>query len=423
MTPIRVFICHKKKLEGGRPNEKAAILHHILAGDGGTFEPWFDEPGIPTGIVWEKEIYRHLLVTDVLLVLIGPGTAESQWVRREIAFATALGIAIVPIGFELEQADFEQQLRKLEIAHLQAKLTPNINLAKPQLLLTELRVDLVRAAERTQRDQKIALQDLNARRNAAPAKAADNPKAASFVLRGRDRNLTLHVASGHLDRVRDVDVLVNSENDYMQMARVFESRTVSSMLRRKGSRILRDGRYEDTIQQELDWQLRERSRPVHAAEVFATSAGGPSSELVTQNRARYIFHVAAVQAVVAEGVVVPFKQHHQIEACVRSCLTKLVEVNAAQGIVSPPDTDPRKLQEARAQAGTGLCRSILFPLFGTGQGGLAAREVIGPMTAGLKSYLADEAGTPEALALTDIHISAYRQQDVDEVLSALNSQT
>ncbi|MBX9632355.1 MAG: TIR domain-containing protein, partial [Burkholderiales bacterium] len=91
MTPVRVFICYKKLLAGDRPNEKAGILHFILSEDRAAFEPWIDDAGLPAGIVWETEIYRRLLVSDVLLVLIGPGTSESQWVRREIALATALG--------------------------------------------------------------------------------------------------------------------------------------------------------------------------------------------------------------------------------------------------------------------------------------------------------------------------------------------
>lgn len=97
-----------------------------------------------------------------------------------------------------------------------------------------------------------------------------------------------------LTKTTGIDVLVNSENDYMQMARFFETRTVSSLLRRRGARIS-GGKYVDTVQQELDFQLGDRARPVQAAEVFITSAGGPDSKLATENKARYIFHVAAVQ--------------------------------------------------------------------------------------------------------------------------------
>ncbi|MBX9632929.1 MAG: hypothetical protein K2X67_20565, partial [Burkholderiales bacterium] len=330
----------------------------------------------------------------------------------------SLGISILPIGFDLTRTDLDNQLKELDIGHLQARLTQNIRLNAREALLAEIRTDLTAAAARTRESQKETLRELLDRRSPPVRKASDNQRAASFILPSRRSGISLHLATGDLMRFRDIDAIVNSENDYMQMARFFETRTVSSMLRRRGARI-RDGRYEDTIQQELDWQLRDRGRPVQVAEVFATSSGGPNCDLVRVNRTRYIFHVAAVQAVDAQGIVVPFKEPHQIEACVRSALAKLVEVNAARGIVSPPATEQRSQQEARASTGETPCRSLLFPLFGTGQGGADAHEVVQSMLAGLTAYLSDEGDSAEEVALSDIYLSAYREQDAEQALATL----
>ena len=421
MAPVRIFLCYKKLLANDRPNEKASILHFILKQDGASFEPWIDDSGLPAGIVWETEIYRRLLVSDVLLVLIGPGTSESEWVKREIALATALGISILPVGFDLPGGDLEKQLKELDIGHIQARLTQNIRLNAIEALLAELRTDLTAAAARTREAQKETLRELFERRSPPPTKKApDVQRSASFVLPARRAGVTLHLATGDMARFRDIDVVVNSENDYMQMARFFESRTVSSLLRRTGARV-REGRYEDTIQQELDWQLRERGRPVQAADVFATSSGGKNSELVRVNRTRYIFHVAGVQAVAAQGIVVPFKEPYQIEDCVRSALTKLVDVNRASGVISPPGTDQRALQEERAAAGHTACRSILFPLFGTGQGGSDCRDVVQNMLAGFKSYFDDEGDTEPEVALSEIYLSAFKQPDAESALAALDA--
>lgn len=417
-NPINVFICYKKLLAGDRPNEKAGILQFILNEDDGLFKPWIDDSGLPAGIVWETEIYRKLLVSDVLLVLIGPGTSESQWVKREIALATALGIEIVPLGFDLTRAEMDKELTALDIHHLQGRLTQNIKLTTRQPLLSELRDDLKAATVRTKKNQIDTLRELLERRNPPTPKALDNQRAASFKINIGGKSLPLHIAAGDMARVREIDVLVNSENDYMQMARFFESRTVSSMLRRRGARV-RAGRYEDTIQQELDWQLRDQGRPVRFAEVFATSSGDPGSELAKLNKARYIFHVAAVQAVDAEGIVIPFKQPHQIEACVRATLSKLAEINQFRGIISPPDTEQRRDQETRANQGGGIARSILFPLFGTGQGGSSASEIIGPMLAGISGYFNEQDNGQLINEISDIFISAYRKQDVEEVVRAL----
>lgn len=417
--PIQVFICYKKILAADRPNEKAGILNFILSENKERFSSWIDD-GLSAGMAWETGIYRQLLASDVLLVLIGPGTSESQWVRREIALATALGIAIVPLGFDVNRAEMDAELKALDIDHLQGKISQNIKLATREALLSELGADLQLASQRTKDNQKDTLRDLFSRRNPPVKPAADNQKAATFSIKAGGRSIPLHIASGDMSKVRGIDVLVNSENDYMQMARFFESRTVSSMLRRRGAR-QRAGRYEDTIQQELDWQLKDAGRPVSVAEVFATSAGGPEADLVKINKARYIFHVAAVQAVHSEGTVIPFKQPDQVEACVRSVLSKLAEVNQLNGVISPPESKQRMAQEARAEKGDGIARSIIFPLFGTGQGGSSVPEIIGPMMAGLCGYLDYEDNGVLAPILSDIYLSAFKQQDFDDAVQILRS--
>ena len=182
---------------------------------------------------------------------------------------------------------------------------------------------------------------------------------------------------------------------------------------------MRDNRYLDVLQGELDWQLRDRGRPVQLAEVFATSAGGPNSELARVNKAKFVFHVAAVQAVDAAATVIPFKEPDQIEKCVRSTLAKLREINERNGIVSPEGSEQRAEQERRAQAGDGKARSILFPLFGTGQGGARASEVIDPIVAGIVGFFADEDDGILADTLSDVYVSAFKQQDVEETLEYL----
>lgn len=416
-TPIKVFICYKKMLFKERPNEKAGILHFILSQDQGRFDPWIDDSGLAAGLAWETEIYRRILASDVLLVLTGPGTSKSQWVQREIALATALGIAIVPIGFDLTRDEMDKELKELDIAHLQGKITQNIKLTVREALLIELSADLQSAHLRTKEHQKETLRELLTRMNPPTPNAVNNQKAKTFSLSAGKGSIQLHVASGDMFRVRDIDVLVNSENDYMQMARFFESRTISSMLRRRGAQ-LHAGKYEDTIQQELDWQLRDRARPVQVAEVFVTSAGGPGSALAKTN-ARYIFHVAAVHANDARGTIEPFSQRHQIEACVQATLSKLKELNQREGIISPPDTEQRKEQEKFAAEGRGTARSILFPIFGTGQGGCTPDDVIGPMLEGLTGFFESPDNSELTTIMNDIYISAFKQQDFDDVVKIL----
>jgi O-acetyl-ADP-ribose deacetylase (regulator of RNase III) len=423
---VRVFICYKKLLsrqEGGQTilqeNTKADILCYLLD-QHPTYEPWVDNAEIEAGMKWEAEIYRQLLVSDVVLLLIGPGTSKSEWVRREIALANALGISIVPVGFDLTDQEMVEETRALSLDSVQWTLSRNIRHNRASALLAELDDPLMRAYAATLERQRDTLDDLWKRRSPRKTKAHDNQRAASFQVGPAQGRMGLHIASGDVSKVRNVDVLVNSENDYMQMARFFESHTMSSILRRRGACVT-SGRYQDIIQQELDWQLRERGRPVQVAEVFATSAGGPDSELARVNKARVIFHVAAVQAVDAESRVVPYKHPQQIEACVRAVLLTMARINQMSGVFSPPGSDQRVEQERLAATDDGLVRSVIFPLFGTGQGGASVAEVVGPMVDGVVDFFADQDNRPLAEALEDIYFSAFAQEDVDEAVKALSA--
>jgi O-acetyl-ADP-ribose deacetylase (regulator of RNase III) len=423
---VRVFICYKKMLsrqQGDQTykqkNVEAEIFQHLLSSDvRGIYEAWVDNTKLEAGMKWETEIYRQLLASDVLVVLIGPGTSESEWVRREIALANALGISVVPVGFDVTDEQMEEETKSLSIGDLQWMVTRNIKFNHGPALLAELDDALRGAAVATRERQRVTLDDLWRRRVPQRMKAPDSQKARSFNLITRPKRVLLHVASGDISKIRNIDAIVNSENDYMQMARFFESRTVSSILRRRGARI-KGGRYQDIIQQELDWQLQERGRPVQAAEAFPTSAGGPDSDLARVNKARVILHVAAVQAVDADSRVIPYKHPQQIEAAVHSALSVLADLNRVSGIFSPPGSDQRAEQEQLAAADKGRLESIIFPLFGTGQGGAETGAVIGPMLDGMISFLVDSDNQDAMKALEDIYISTYSQEDCSTVISAL----
>lgn len=421
---VRVFICYKKLLsrqEDGQQviqkNTEAQIFQYLLLNHG-PYDPWVDNSRLAAGMQWESEIYSQILTSDVLVALVGPGTSKSEWVRREIALANALGISVVPVGFDLTDAQMAEETKALSISDLQWIITRNIQLNNGPALMAELDVALQGAFVATRERQRTTLSELWKRRAPARKKAPDNQTCASFELASQPGTVALHVASGDIATIRSIDVVVNSENDYMQMARFFESHTVSSVLRRRGARV-KDGRYQDIIQQELDWQLRDRGRPVQASEVFATSAGGPDSELAKVNKARAIIHVAAVQAVDAESRTIPYKHPQQIETSVRAVLSALAALNQKSGVFSPPDSDQRAEQERLAASGKGVMRSIIFPLLGTGQGGADTAEVVDPMVDSMISFLSDTDNRVLAEELEDIYISAYTQDDVGTVKDAL----
>jgi O-acetyl-ADP-ribose deacetylase (regulator of RNase III) len=413
-VPLNVFICYKKVLTQEQQDQRPGILQFHLKNAKaqlGEYDAFIDEADLVGGMVWESEIYRNILRADAMLVVIGVGTSKSEWVKREIALANALGITVIPLGEGLTTEEMTAEMKELGIDRFQWKITHNLNLNTGNALVQELQPLLYRAAEQTKRQQSVTLRELFDRRNVRPPKAQDNQRAAVFSLRCKQSVMELCIGSGDIAKFRGIDVLVNSENDYMQMARFFESRTVSSILRQYGA-VQQNGRFEDTIQTELDWQLQGRWRPVVPGEVFATSSGRPESRLAALLKARYVLHVAAVQAVLPEATVVPFKTVDQIDSCVRGCLTKLVEINAQRGIISPPDTVQRQEQESRAAKGDDTVRSILFPLFGTGRGGADAAHVLPAMLSGILGFFQDSEDGKLSGTLRQIYICVYTAEDL-----------
>lgn len=418
---IKIFICYKKQLGGASgkatqlPNRGARDLHGALLKFPDRFDPWMDSERIRGGMDWESEIYSRLLLSDVLLLAVTPGTSASEWVKRELALARAIGLEVVPVGYDIGVDQMAEELKALEVGHLQGRVTNNLVRDKEKDLRDELGPDLEHARRRTITAQASILNALASKaKSIAPRKARDQQRALSVEVGLGGRAVRLSVATGDLTSTRNIDILVNSENDYMQMARFFERRTVSSLLRRKGAR-LTGGRYVDAIQQELDAQLGDRARPVLAADAFVTSAGGPDSRLAAENKVRYIVHVAAVQAVDAEARVVPFSQPYQIEDCVLAGLRKMREINLACGQVSPEGTPQRAHQDALAAAGKGRCSSILFPLFGTGQGGASAVDAIRPMLEGLCRFFDDPDHADFLPDVEEIYLSAFTDPDAEIV--------
>jgi O-acetyl-ADP-ribose deacetylase (regulator of RNase III) len=94
-------------------------------------------------------------------------------------------------------------------------------------------------------------------------------------------------------------------------------------------------------------------------------------------------------------------------------------LNEGGGVFSPPGSHQRIEQESRASAGEGTLRSVLFPLFGTGQGGLPAADVLDPMLDGLLAVVSDRDFAQLAETLSDVYISTYMRDDLETITNAL----
>ncbi|TVZ92503.1 O-acetyl-ADP-ribose deacetylase (regulator of RNase III) [Streptomyces sp. BK340] len=159
-----------------------------------------------------------------------------------------------------------------------------------------------------------------------------------------------------IELVRDVDILVSSENTFLEMSKTFRS-TVSGALRRAAA--LRDASGEivdDVLARELGVWLRTHGRsgvPVRPGTVVATSSGALAAQGVRR------IHHAAIAAPVGDG-----ERYHVTPAV-------LAEAVRASFELARREADFLSLPMS----------SICFPLMGTGRGGLsvetAARGLLG----------------------------------------------
>lgn len=198
-----------------------------------------------------------------------------------------------------------------------------------------------------------------------------------FKLTGK-KDRTVGLAMGNLSSVKDIDLWVNSENTYMQMARFFE-KNISGTIRYLGAtRDKAEYVVDDVIGKALALEMGN-TMMVQPGAVIETTSGA----LLKSHGVKQILHVAAVSAQYEAG----FLQIENLGGCVH-----------------------RVLDRACNQAG---CRSILFPLMGagTGRGNLndTADTIVSAALSWLESSKDDGITAVYLLAWSDVERDAWKQ--------------
>jgi ADP-ribose pyrophosphatase len=227
----------------------------------------------------------------------------------------------------------------------------------------------------------IAGQWLLARRGSIRAEFSDDI-SRKFVARLNDRQI-LGIKTGNIAATKDVEVWVNSENTDMMMDRFF-GRSVSATIRSLGARKNEDGRSiaDDTIGKALTAELGPRSF-VRVGTVIQTGAG----ELERTHNVRRLFHVASVAGSIGSGLS-----------------TTLQNIELAMDNV------------LRAISAAKRYRSALVPIFGTGQGGFLAGDVI-PLL--VKRVLVFFRENPKS-TLREVYFLAYSEGDLETLKNAIS---
>jgi O-acetyl-ADP-ribose deacetylase (regulator of RNase III) len=320
----------------------------------------------------------HVYGCDVLVVLLEDATLESRWVQREIDLARGAHVAILPVRIA-SNMDAGKVMRELALDEFQY-LT-----YEGKSSFDNLMREIDRLAAKSADKQGLMVAKLTKKLQQVKV-ARSQLFAQPYRLRTHDHPCRVYLAGGSIVDAHGVDIIVNTENNYMQMARVHENHTVSSVLRYLGSDF--DGRgnlLEDTVQLELDEQVKALGgRPVQLGTVLVTVAGHTRSKL-RHNGFKYIFHAATVEVThkVKLANMQPMSDPDAIRECVCECLQRASQL----------DTE---------------LESIIFPLFGAGQAKAKPKRVAEAMLTGVERFLERNAQTP----LRRIYLCAYRERDL-----------
>ncbi|SFD25868.1 Appr-1-p processing protein [Streptomyces aidingensis] len=164
-----------------------------------------------------------------------------------------------------------------------------------------------------------------------------------------DGSLPFELAVCPAELLRDVDVLVSSENVYLEMSKTFHTTLSASLRRAAAVRDVTGELVDDVLARELAGWMRAHARPglpVRPGTVAPTSSGA-----LAERGIRRIYHAA---------VAAPLPEHDTYRVEPETIVTAVGEV-FARARAERDDFRPP-------------LRTICFPLLGAGRGGLAPAD-------------------------------------------------
>lgn len=212
--------------------------------------------------------------------------------------------------------------------------------------------------------------------------------AEQSVLYDLKENPTFQVGirTGNLDDVTDIDGWANSENNYMEMARIVD-RSISSFIRYNGAERSPGGKVtKDTVFEALK-TAAEVDVPAALGSVYNTTSG----ELEFSHNVKRIFHVATVSATPVGG----FKPGDQPGIYVRNLVRETEKYN----------------REAANDPALKPVSSILIPIFGTGSARGDPDEIIDQLLDGAVLALRSICGRDDT-CLKTIYFLGFSAREV-----------
>jgi O-acetyl-ADP-ribose deacetylase (regulator of RNase III) len=412
---LHVFISHRSDDLSTR---EADDLRKRLVAEG--IKVFLDIRQLEGGDQWDERLYEEVRSSDVLIIILNED--DSNWVRREVDLARGANISILPVRISPSIVNIEMLLRNLDlnttqytnyvslaeyIARINADETHSTEVKvslregapqKVESIYQELIQNIYKRANQTrdkQRKWALKLRNNRKRKKFRPAKSS----YVKFQI--KDTDYEIHIATGDIIDLKNIDVIVNSENTYMQMARRLDNNTLSSNLRHYGSEFDEfNNLLSDSVQDDLN-RIIKTNRPVQIGAVFSTIGGHPNSRIVKRTNLKYIIHAATTQVNITRDNHYGFEGMgaDDIPQLTKACLIEFDKLNQYEVNQDNPLVN------------------IFFPVFNAGEVGVPISDILDHMIEGMMDYINDQPTTH----LKHIHILAYTQNELNIIQAILEN--
>ncbi|MEL6405723.1 MAG: toll/interleukin-1 receptor domain-containing protein [Chloroflexota bacterium] len=410
----KVFISHKNEDESNETGHE--IGNYLMEEcDYKKEDIFFDKISLEGGMNWRSEIINRLLASEVVIVILDTETVESDWVQREIDMARARNISILPVTLKTEYKDIEKSLSRFDLKENQFIGFPSgRSTAKIRETIKTISERIPKLAQKTISSQQTDYDTWMEKRKVATKKnRADSTSNLYVFAHPKNPELKFHLATGDSSTIRDFDILVNTENNYMQMARFYETNTLSWVIRTKGAYFDGEMLIEDTIQDELHKQAVDNARlPVPQRHVLVTSTGHKLGELKRFTDYRYVLHAASVEFDLLNRKVRP---SGEVTRIIMNCIKKVDDIDRKKGRVG---TGKEIFVEAKDDYKP--LESILFPAFGAGNGGRKLAEAADEIIAFFARTDIPNFIEHMELSLNKIGFTVYFEEDIQDVVNIFN---
>jgi|GEM_PF-3007982 len=364
-----VFISHSTKDDSFIDELVAELKSHGI-------DTFVDHQSIQFADNWAIAINQALRECEQMIVVISPDSCGSKMCLKEWIYFTDRDKEIIPIKYRPTE-NFPFLFGDLQWVDMQSPDKYKKNVTK---LVEYISDDIV----------KRPTDDTTIKTRAQILPESDDSLPAQLHLRyqlSRQHGRYVGIATGNIAEIKGVDVIVNSENDRLRMARP-EEKSVSAAINAFSMKYDPFSNYEECPVEDA---LNDHRRQVKKARFAPATVVPTISGQLIHNGIRHILHVVSVQSGGHKQNFIPYSSLI-LGRCVTNTLRKVDELNTS--LYAEDDDLP-------------LTR-IVFPIMGTGDGGGNLEDITPRLVECAIDYL-EQSNT----RIQEVYFVAYSQRQLE----------